>query len=823
MLKRLEALASLVNTYEKNLMDVSPEALREKSDALRKRLEGGDPEDQILPEAFALVREASKRTLKKRHFDVQIIGGIILHEGKIAEMRTGEGKTLVATLPAYLNGLYGKGVHVVTVNDYLAKRDTVWMGQIYHALGLTVGCIVHGGAYIYDPTYESDSDLDKERDRLGGFKVVDQFLRPISRREAYALDITYGTNHEFGFDFLRDNLALKSEDKVQKEHSFVILDEVDSILIDEARTPLIIAAPDKESSEYYKTFSRVVLGLTKETDYAVDEKLKTVSITDSGIEKVEKSLNIQNIFDPENSKLVHYLQESLKAKELFIKDKSYVVKNGEIIIVDEFTGRLLQGRRYSGGLHQAIEAKEGVFVRQENKTYAQITIQNYFRLYKKIAGMTGTAQTSAEEFHKVYNLEVVTIPTNKPIVRDDRPDEVYRTKEEKYRAIVREVKEKHEKGQPILIGTTSIQNNETVSDYLSKAGVPHEVLNAKNNEREGSIIAQAGKRGAVTVATNMAGRGVDIVLGGNPSTEEDMEKIKELGGLHVVGTERHEARRIDNQLRGRSGRQGDAGSSQFFLSLEDDLLRIFGGDRIQNLMKAVNFPEDVPITSTMVSKAVNQAQQKVEGTNFDIRKHLLEYDDILNKQRGAIYARRDEMIRSGENNKVLKSVRSILESVIERVKQGLETLPEQSERDKQMEEISKLELKISKLPEKIEKERSLVIGQHLARILDMLWVEHLQNLEALRESVGIRAYGQREPLVEYRKDAHAFYTRLIQSFETMTLQTIFPLFEMNLKQRKEEPKPVLQKRVEPGEKKVGRNDPCWCGSGKKFKKCHGKD
>jgi len=824
VLKRLKALVSLVNTYEKDVAELSSEGLLEKSQTLKKRLQGGESDTQILPEAFALVREASKRTLGKRHFDVQIMGGAVLHEGKIAEMRTGEGKTLAATLPAYLNGLRGEGVHVVTVNDYLARRDAVWMGQIYHALGLSVGCIIHGGGYRYDPTYDSDDSLDTERDEKGSFEVIEQFLRPISRKEAYACDILYGTNHEFGFDFLRDNLALQLEGRVQRKHAYVIIDEVDSILIDEARTPLIIAAPDKESSEYYKTFARIVRGLDKSSDYDVDEKMKAVNITDAGIEKVEKSLGISNIFDPEHSRLVHYLQESLKAKELFQKDRNYVVKNNEVVIVDEFTGRMLHGRRYSGGLHQAIEAKEGVFVRQENRTYAQITIQNYFRLYDKVSGMTGTARTSAEEFHKVYGLDVIVVPTNNPVIREDLPDEIYRTKEEKYHAIVEDVRERHKKGQPVLVGTTSIQNNEVISEELSKAGIPHEVLNAKNNEREGSIIAQAGRRGGVTVATNMAGRGVDIILGGSPLVPEKADDIKDLGGLHVVGTERHEARRIDNQLRGRSGRQGDPGSSQFFLSLEDDLLRVFGGERIQNLMQAMNFPRNVPITSGMVTKAVNQAQQKVEGMNFDIRKHLLEFDDILNKQRTAVYARRDRYIEAGEKNEILPVLKEVLQSIVDRVAQGLEAIPEDEKRDAQMKEVREMESKIQGLPEKIEHDRSVLIGQHLGRILDMLWVEHLESLEALRESVGIRAYGQREPLVEYRRDAFAFYTRLIQNFETMVFQTIFPILEMDLKKRKEEekPRPVAQARESSEVKKVGRNDLCPCGSGKKYKKCHGK-
>jgi len=818
-LKRLEGVVSLINAEEEKIQKLNNGELRELSDKLRQGVKDGESEEKILPEAFALIREASQRTLSQRHFDVQLIGGIVLHEGKIAEMLTGEGKTLAATLPAYFNALSGNGVHVVTVNDYLAKRDTVWMGQVYHALGLRVACLVHDAAYLYDPDFESP-ELDKERDIMGSFKVVEKFLRPITRREAYEADITYGTNHEFGFDFLRDNLVLSLKDKVQKKHNYAIIDEVDSILIDEARTPLIIAAPDVQSSDYYKVFARVVEKLEPPEDYVVDEKLRVVNITEKGIEKVEKTLNVPNIFDPEHSRLVHYLQESLKAKALFRRDKDYVVKNGEIIIVDEFTGRMLLGRRFSHGLHQAIEAKEGMAVKEENRTYATITIQNYFRLYKKIAGMTGTAQTSAEEFHKVYNLEVVSIPPNRPMIRKNLSDLIYKTKEIKYRAVVKEVKERHEKGQPILLGTSSISSNETVSAYLQEAGIPHEVLNAKNNEREGAIIAQAGKSGAVTVATNMAGRGVDIILGGNPPSSEEAQRVKEIGGLHVMGTERHEARRIDNQLRGRSGRQGDAGSNQFFLSLEDDLVRIFGGDRIKKLMESVNFPEDVPIESKMVSKAVNQAQAKVEGANLDIRRHLLDFDDVLNKQRTVIYAKREKFLEAGGKNEIKPLLVEILSNFSEKFKRQIQELDlVQEERQKREEEIKKLDEKITSLPKEFEKERSIMVSQHLVRILDALWIDHLEDLEALRESVNIRAYGQHEPLVEYRRDAHKLFERLNASFESLTANTVFQIFEMDLVRVKESIEPRTP--PPPQAKNIGRNDPCWCGSGKKYKKCHG--
>jgi preprotein translocase subunit SecA len=826
-ISRLEKVAELVSTYESDFEILSADDLKARSIALRDRVRGGEPEDQALPEAFALVREAAKRTLGKRHFDVQIMGGVILHEGKIAEMKTGEGKTLVATLPSYLNALGGKGVHVVTVNDYLARRDAVWMGQVHHALGLRVACLVHDGAYFYDPSFEMEEDIDATRDAVGGFRVVEKFLRPASRKEAYEADIVYGTNHEFGFDYLRDNLVYDVHDRVQREYAYAIIDEVDSILIDEARTPLIIAAPDAASSDYYKTFTQVVSRLHETEDYAVDEKMKSANLTDAGIEKVERALGIKNIFDPENSRLVHYLNESLRARALFRRDKDYVVKDGEIVIVDEFTGRMLQGRRYSGGLHQAIEAKEGVLVKEENRTYAQITIQNYFRLYKKISGMTGTAQTSAEEFGKVYGLEVVTIPTNRPLIREELPDVIYKTKFAKYEAVAQAVKERHEKGQPVLVGTTSIQNNETISAYLSRAGVPHEVLNAKNNEREGSIIAQAGRVGAVTVATNMAGRGVDIILGGNPPVSEEMEKVKALGGLHVIGTERHDARRIDNQLRGRSGRQGDPGSSQFFLSLEDDLVRIFGGDRVKRLMEMLNLPDDMPIEAPMVSKAVNQAQQKVEGANFDARKHLLDFDDVLNKQRSAIYGKRNKMLQA--ENDILSFVKEILLRQLEKMRNSallFDESPEDEHREKREKEILDAEEKFSRIPESIEPERAKAIRHHLVRILDTLWVEHLENLEGLRDSVNIRAYGQHEPLVEYRREAHILFKALNENFEGLAWHTLFPFFETDIErmknaEKKEEKKIFANSKTDPSEKNIGRNDPCPCGSGKKYKKCHG--
>lgn len=766
--RNLRTRVAEINALEAEIVALTNDQIKEESAKLKAQASAGEPLDALLPRAFALIRESAKRTLGQRHFDVQLMGGITLHEGKIAEMSTGEGKTLSSTAPVYLNALEGKGVHVVTVNEYLAKRDAVWMGQVYNFLGLKVACLVHGGAFMYDPEYISknaETLIDKERDTTGSFLVQEEYLRPISRREAYEADITYGTNHEFGFDYLRDNLVYVRDQQVQSRgRNFAIIDEIDSILIDEARTPLIISAPDAESSDYYRVFSKLAAMLDPVEDYAVDEKYRSVSMTEKGIDKVEKAMKISNIYDPENIRLTHYLEESLKAYALFKRDKDYVAKNNEIIIVDQNTGRLMPGRRYSGGLHQAIEAKESVKVQQESRTYAQITIQNYFRLYKKLSGMTGTAQTSAEEFDKVYKLHVGTIPTNRPIQRKNLPDLIFKTADAKFSAVAEEIKVRQKKGQPVLIGTISIEKNEELSSYLQRAGVKHEILNAKNNEREGAIIAQAGRSGAVTLATNMAGRGVDIILGGNPPDILESEKVKDLGGLHVIGTERHDARRIDNQLRGRAGRQGDPGSSQFYLSLEDDLMRIFGGERIKGLMESLDIPDDMPIESGMVSSAVSQAQSRVEGFNFDARKHLLEYDDILNKQRLAIYEKRQKLL----------------------------------------EDVS--------------------VHPQILAMLDLLWMNHLENMEALREAVRLRAYGQHDPLIEYRKDSHGLFRQLIADFDAWMAENgeklkqvanvVPPTPKIDLSSR--------DKEIAVNGDKVGRNDPCPCGSGKKYKKCHGK-
>ena len=659
LLKKYLPLLEQINELEKKYQDWEDEKLRAETNHFKNRLEKGESLDGILPEAFSLVREAAKRTIGQRHYDVQLLGGIMLHQGKIAEMRTGEGKTLVATLPAYLNALAGLGVHIITVNDYLAKRDSEWMGQVFSFLGLRVACLQHESAYLFEPKIAEDvTDILTAASEWKN-------LRAVSRKEAYAADILYGTNHEFGFDYLRDNMVPELGMMVQRPLSFAIIDEVDSILIDEARTPLIISAPAEESSETYFTFARLVKKLSEGEDYNIDEKMRAATLTDEGMNKIEKWLGIKNLYEPNAIHLVQHLEQALKAHALFKLDKDYVVKDGEIIIVDEFTGRLMIGRRYSEGLHQAIEAKEGVAVKRESKTLATITLQNFFRLYGKLGGMTGTAVTEAEEFSKIYNLEVAAIPTHRPMIRKDLPDLIFKNEQQKFNALVRDITEKHKKGQPVLVGTISIEKNELLSDSLRRAGIPHEVLNAKHHEKEAAIIAQAGRSGAVTVATNMAGRGVDIILGGNPPSADEAGKIREAGGLHVVGTERHESRRIDNQLRGRGGRQGDPGSSQFYVSLEDDLMRIFASDRIKSIMETLGMPDDMPIENRMITSALSSAQQKVEGHNFDIRKHLIEYDDVMNKHRDVIYKLRKEfLIDENLKEKLLNIVEQEIEHLV---------------------------------------------------------------------------------------------------------------------------------------------------------------
>ncbi len=790
-LNKLNPIVEKINNLEKEFEGFSDEQLKEKTIEFKQRLDKGEALDNLLSEAFALVREGAKRTLKQRHYDCQMVGGIVLHQGRIAEMKTGEGKTLAATLPLYLNALNKKGCHLVTVNDYLARRDTVWMGQIYAALGLSVGCLNHQQSFLYDPEYKKPAEEKEEmRDELGGFYIVEDFLRPCSRKQAYSADITYGTNNEFGFDFLRDNMVQNLSQRAQRDFHFCIIDEIDSILIDEARTPLIISAPDKESSKWYQEFAQIIPKLKVEQDYEIDEKMKTVVLTEEGINKIEKILGMENIYEEKGMKYLHYLEQALKAQTLFKKDKDYVVQNGEIIIVDEFTGRLMPGRRWSKGLHQAVEAKEKVNVKQESITLASITFQNYFRLYQKLAGMTGTAVTSAEEFDKVYGLEVIVIPTNRPLIRKALVDRVYKTEAGKFKALIKEIDQRHKLGQPMLIGTRSVETNEKFSQLLKRANIPHQILNAKNHQKEGEIIAQAGKLGAVTVATNMAGRGVDIVLGGNPQDLKEAQKVKDLGGLHVIGTERHEARRIDNQLRGRSGRQGDPGSSQFLLCLEDDLMRIFGGERVQSIMSILKIPEDEPIEAGMISKVVEASQAKIEGFNFDIRKRLLEYDDVLNKHREVIYKKRREILEKSETSKLKPQILEII------AKAGYS----EQDYEKREQELGQDNMR------QVEKLVYL-------KIIDTIWIEHLENMDYLRSSVKLRAYGKLDPLIEYKKEGHKMFRKLLDTIDYSVARAILKA-DIKIKQG---PQPV-RSQIQ-SSKKVGRNDPCPCGSNKKYKKC----
>ena len=816
-LKKIKPTVQKINLLENEFEKFSNEEIKEKTKEFKDRLKRGENFDDLLPEAFAIVREAAKRTLSQRHYDCQLMGGIVLHQGKITEMVTGEGKTLTATLPFYLNALEEKGVHLVTVNDYLARRDTVWMGQIYHALGLSIGCLNHQQSFLYDPEYKKPPDqVEKMRDSLGGFYVVEDFLSPCSRKEAYDADITYGTNNEFGFDYLRDNMVYNLKDQVQRGFNYAIIDEVDSILIDEARTPLIISAPDRKSSEWYQEFAKIIPKLTLQKDYEIDEKMRVATLTEQGVDRVENILGVKNIYEQKGMRYLHHLEQALKAQTLFKKDRDYAIKDGQVIIIDEFTGRLMPGRRWSGGLHQAIEAKEGVGIQAESVTLASITFQNFFRMYKKLAGMTGTAVTSAEEFDKVYNLDVVIIPTNKPLIRKSWPDKVYKTNTGKLRAVVEDIRKRYKLGQPVLVGTRSVEKNEELSRFFQKEGIPHQVLNAKNHQKEGEIIAQAGKLGAVTVATNMAGRGVDIVLGGNPPNFQEAQKIKELGGLHVIGTERHEARRIDNQLRGRAGRQGDPGSSQFFISLEDDLMRIFGGERVQSLMSALKIPEDEPIEAGLVSKGVEASQAKIEGFNFDLRKHLLEYDNVLNKHREIIYKKRREILERSQNPDP-KNKNSLRNHILQLVQaQGL-SKEDYLKKERELGENNMRE---------VEKIISL-------RALDMLWIEHLENMDSLRDSVKLRAYGKLDPLIEYKRESHKLFQGLLATIDSAIVNTIL---KARIKPRLPEDSslsapastslPKSSPKRPPPSQKVGRNDPCPCGkinpkNGKpmKYKKC----
>lgn len=874
--RKYDSLVAKINALENTMQGLSDAQLKEKTAELKQQIQQGKPFEGLLPEAFALVRETAKRNLGQRHYDVQLMGGIALHQGKIAEMRTGEGKTLSATLPTYLNALTEKGVHVVTVNDYLARRDAVWMGQVYDALGLSVGVIAHDSAFLYDKEHtveehKQEQEADKDRDETGSFRVEESYLRPVSRKEAYAADITYGTNNEFGFDYLRDNLVQKQDDKVQRGFHYAIVDEVDSILIDESRTPLIISSPDTASSGLYIQFSQIVPQLTREQDYTIDEKFRSVSLTQEGIEKVERILGVDNLYDVAGGgsvRHIHALEQSLKAYALFEKDKDYVVRDNQVVIVDQFTGRMMPGRRFSEGLHQALEAKERVAIQKESRTVATVTFQNYFRMYEKLAGMTGTALTNEEEFLQVYRLEVVVIPTNKQNVRIDYADMVFMNEDEKYNAVIEEIKERNAQGQPVLVGTTSIDRNEYLSKLLSREGVKHEVLNAKNHDREGEIIAQAGKRGAVTVATNMAGRGVDIILGGNPTTKERAEEVRVAGGLHIIGTERHEARRIDNQLRGRAARQGDPGSGQFFLSLEDKMIKVFGGDRIQKMMSTLRVPKNQPIESKMVSSVIEGAQKKIEGMNFDTRKHLLEYDQVLNKQRGALYKKRDDIL-----NAPPEQIRKIIGQYID---QDLEALVLQSttadlmsdwdveglkkEIDVVFDEDSGLKNSIDEIvasnksmeemqqeiigllqkhgQQKAEQHAQEIDEEHLAEIsqqvllrsMDMLWMDHLEAMEYMRDAVRLRSYGQRDPLAEYKGEGSRMFEELEQNIARTVSISFFHIHKAH-STTQHQPKQTLQinktdsatptqSSAKP-KQNIGRNDPCPCGSGKKYKKCCG--
>ncbi len=747
-LRKMAPIVAEINAFEAKIQPLTDEELKGKTAEFRARLEKGETLDQILPEAFAVVREASRRVSGQRHYDVQLMGGLALHQGNISEMRTGEGKTLVATLPAYLNALTGKGVHVVTVNDYLSRRDGVWMGQVYSALGLSLGVITSDASYIYDGSHKEVEVEDTERDELGSFKVFYDFLRPSTRQDSYNADITYGTSNEFGFDYLRDNIAYEKRDLRQRGFHYAIVDEVDSILIDEARTPLIISAPAAQSESLYATFAKIAATLNVGEDFELEEKHRQILMKDSGIEKAEKMLGMGNIYTDGGIKYVHHLETAVRAKALFNKDKEYVVKDGQIVIVDEFTGRLQPGRRWSEGLHQAVEAKEGVPVQNETRTFASVTFQNYFRMYAKLSGMTGTAVTSAEEFRTVYNLDTIIIPTNKPIARKDNDDLIFRTEKGKFTAIARKVKELTEKGTPVLIGTVSIEKNELLAEYLSKEGVAHEMLNAKNHEREGEIIAQAGHQKRVTIATNMAGRGVDIKLGGNPATLEQYDAVKNLGGLFVLGTERHEARRIDNQLRGRAGRQGDPGETQFFVSLEDSLMRVFASDTIKGMMERLNIPEDEPIQNKLITRSLESAQTKIEGFHFDSRKQVLAYDNVLNTQRHSLYATR---------SRILLGEQSDIE----------EYLNEQVAGDAEAMKI--IGSKKAELGEEafIESFRRLAL-----QTIDMFWMDHLEAMDYLRSSVNLRAYGQRDPLVEYRKEGLLQFRQLEESISANLIRLL---------------------------------------------------
>ena len=858
---RLSKVVEKINALESKTKKLKDKDFKEKTLEFRKRIEKGEPLDSILPEAFALVREASSRTLDMRHFDVQLMAAIALFEGKVAEQRTGEGKTLSAVCPLYLRALKGKGSHLVTVNDYLARLGAGWNGPIFDFLGLSVGIIIQENkSFIFDPTFTDNTHGDE---RLS-------HLKPCERKVSYQADITYGTNNEYGFDYLRDNMVQSLDEMVQRGHYYAIVDEVDSILIDEARTPLIISAPDIEPTDKYYKFASLVEKLNSDTDFKIDEKAKSASLTEHGITKVEKILGVSNLYE-KDFESIHHIENALRARSLYLKDKDYVVKDNQVTIVDEFTGRLMIGRRWSDGLHQAVEAKEGVAIQQESKTLATISFQNYFRMYSHLSGMTGTAATEAEEFRKIYKLDAVVVPTHRPMIRKDNSDAIYKTLRGKYGAIVAEIEEKHKKGQPVLVGTTSIEKNEIISEYLKRRKIPHNVLNAKNHEREASIISEAGEVGAVTVATNMAGRGVDIVLGGarpDPTSqklrgaiqkwEEEHEKVVKVGGLHVIGTERHESRRIDNQLRGRSGRQGDPGSSRFYLSLEDDLMRIFGGEQISSLMDRLKLPEDQPIENVLISKAIEQAQVKVEGFHFDIRKRLVEFDDVANQQRDIIYKLRRKVLELKDlkedvlqriKDRLAKSVdgqveidtETVLANLLEVVpfdEKSISGIKYQVSSIKDREKIKEL---LFKILDDVHQTRESQVGPELMRqvekyaylgSIDHLWMDHIDHIDDLREGVELRAYGQRDPLVEFKNEAYSLFENLVDRINKELSIRLFrigigvPQSEIPLSQAREnidtkdatglsgnaDATAVSGEPAFPKKKKIGRNDPCPCGA-----------
>jgi len=866
-IEKLSKVVDKINSFESRCKKLKDKDFAPKTEEFKKLISNGQPLDSILPEAFALVREASDRTIGLRPFDVQMMAAVALFEGKVAEQKTGEGKTLSAVPALYLRALTGKGVHLVTVNDYLARRDAGWNGPIFHLLGLSVGSIVQETkSFIFDPDFTDSGHGDE---RLA-------HLKPCERKQAYTADITYGTNNEFGFDYLRDNMVQSLEEMVQRGHYFAIVDEVDSILIDEARTPLIISAPDTEPTKKYYEFAKLVDKLNPDTDFKIDEKAKSANLTEHGIAKVEKILGVENLYE-KDFESIHHIENALRARSLYLRDKDYVVKDNQVVIVDEFTGRLMVGRRWSDGLHQAVEAKEQVPIQQESKTLATISFQNYFRMYQHLSGMTGTAATEAEEFRKIYKLEVVAVSTHRPMIRKDQSDAIYKTLRGKYGAIMAEIEEKHRKGQPVLVGTTSIEKNEIISEYLKRKKIPHNVLNAKNHEREASIIAEAGEPGAVTVATNMAGRGVDIVLGGqkpDPTSlklrgairkwEELHEKVIKSGGLHVIGTERHEARRVDNQLRGRSGRQGDPGSSRFYLSLEDDLMRIFGGEQIFSLMDRLKLPEDQPIENVLVSKAIEQAQVKVEGFHFDIRKRLVEFDDVANQQRDIIYKLRRRVLESKDiKQEVLEKIKTRLsmsvdnqaeidrEAVLADLLEVVSFDPSSIEQIKKSLPMDRQEIKafLGKVIDDVHKNREGQVGVEVMRqiekyaylgSIDHLWMDHIDHIDDLREGVELRAYGQRDPLVEFKNEAYNLFENLIDRINQELSRRLFrigvgvPQPEIPLAQAREnidtsdttglsgnaDAAVVSGEQTFPKKKKPGRNDPCPCGSGKKYKKCH---